>query len=195
MAALSSQFDPVKLAASLQQDDDGFSVDPRTGQSPSSGFAVSRFGHRVIDSAPPPAETVADAAQSVLPGQYLGAWVDGGKTYLDSSRNIQSRTEAMEFGKRNAQIAVYDINQGGSERVEHTPPMSASGTLFEQLPSREFDQLNADNNEGVRLRTERKLGQQEQVRKSPTMLEQLRRQGAGRRGETEDGKRWTQPSI
>lgn len=45
---------------------------------------------------------------------YIGLWFDGGIMYIDISINIQDKTEALEFGKRNKQLAVYDLENNNS---------------------------------------------------------------------------------
>lgn len=40
---------------------------------------------------------------------YIGLWLDGGIMYIDISINIINKVEALEFGKYNKQLAIYDI--------------------------------------------------------------------------------------
>lgn len=40
---------------------------------------------------------------------YIGLWLDGGIMYIDISINIEDKTEALEFGKYNKQLAIYDL--------------------------------------------------------------------------------------
>ena len=40
---------------------------------------------------------------------FIGLWLDGGVMYVDISINIEDRAEALEFGKRNKQLAIYDL--------------------------------------------------------------------------------------
>lgn len=40
---------------------------------------------------------------------YIGLWLDNNIMYIDISINIQDKTEALEFGKYNKQLAIYDI--------------------------------------------------------------------------------------
>lgn len=44
-------------------------------------------------------------------GLYVGVWLDDGCYYIDFSINILDRTEALEFGKKNKQISIYDIKE------------------------------------------------------------------------------------
>ncbi len=40
---------------------------------------------------------------------YIGLWLDNNIMYIDISINIQDKTEALEFGKYNKQLAIYDL--------------------------------------------------------------------------------------
>ena len=40
---------------------------------------------------------------------FIGLWLDGGIMYIDISINIEDRSEALEFAKRNKQLAIYDL--------------------------------------------------------------------------------------
>lgn len=40
---------------------------------------------------------------------YIGLWLDNNVMYIDISININDKVEALEFGKHNKQLAIYDI--------------------------------------------------------------------------------------
>lgn len=40
---------------------------------------------------------------------FIGLWLDGGIMYVDISINIEDKTDALEFAKRNKQLAIYDL--------------------------------------------------------------------------------------
>lgn len=42
-------------------------------------------------------------------GLFVGVWLDGGFYYVDYSINIIDKVEALEFGKKNKQISIYNI--------------------------------------------------------------------------------------
>lgn len=42
---------------------------------------------------------------------FVGVWLDEGFYYVDFSINIIDKVEALEFGKKNKQISIYDIKQ------------------------------------------------------------------------------------
>lgn len=42
-------------------------------------------------------------------GLFVGVWLDSGFYYVDYSINIIDEVEALEFGKKNKQISIYNI--------------------------------------------------------------------------------------
>ena len=99
----------------------GFSIDIRTKKSPKDGFIASDVGaERVFDFAPLKGDRaalrsaikqyVSDHAELLDDkGSFFGAWVDGGKLYLDVSRRYSSRSEGVRAGFKNEQKAIYDV--------------------------------------------------------------------------------------
>lgn len=49
-----------------------------------------------------------------LDNAYLGAWIDEGITYIDISVLVENKGDAMELGKINNQLAIYDIENNES---------------------------------------------------------------------------------
>lgn len=45
---------------------------------------------------------------------YIGLWLDSGIMYIDISINISDKVEALEFGKYNKQLAIYDLASNDS---------------------------------------------------------------------------------
>jgi hypothetical protein len=45
---------------------------------------------------------------------FIGLWLDGGIMYVDISINIIDKVEALEFGKYNKQLAIYDLANNDS---------------------------------------------------------------------------------
>ena len=99
----------------------GHSVNPRTGKSPVSGYMVSdKDGGVVMDRrvfyGPNGVEHVQEYGQSHAdkwqdPDYYMGSWDDenSGKVFLDVSKNVADRGEAIRLGKQNDQLAVWDV--------------------------------------------------------------------------------------
>ena len=49
-----------------------------------------------------------------LDGAYLGAWIDEGIVYIDISVLVDNKEDAMQLGKLNNQLAIYDIQNNES---------------------------------------------------------------------------------
>lgn len=45
---------------------------------------------------------------------FIGLWLDGGIMYVDISINIKDKIDALEFAKRNKQLAIYDLENNDS---------------------------------------------------------------------------------
>jgi hypothetical protein len=45
---------------------------------------------------------------------YIGLWLDSNIMYIDISVNIIDKVEALEFGKYNKQLAIYDLKNNDS---------------------------------------------------------------------------------
>ena len=41
-------------------------------------------------------------------GEFVGVWIDGGKAYIDISQHITGKAYAVELGRRNRQISIFD---------------------------------------------------------------------------------------
>lgn len=104
----------------------GFSVTTH-GSVPRSGWMVSIPGHeKVLGSmsqvTPTAIEKYMDANRSALDPEerYLGGWVDttDDKVYLDVSEHFASRAQAVAEGKRNKQLAVFNVESGNELRLD-----------------------------------------------------------------------------
>ncbi|WP_189958918.1 hypothetical protein [Streptomyces alanosinicus] len=114
----------------------GFTVDPRRGSAPSSGYAVAtgRSSAQVEPAASFFAGDGPRALQAYLrdhtdvlgrdPELMLGAWYDrdGGRVVLSLVRVVPDRTEAVRCGLSQRQRSVYDL----SARREVPTGLSAS---------------------------------------------------------------------
>ena len=47
-------------------------------------------------------------------GYYIGLWVFKNEVYVDISINIIDKSDALEFGKKNKQISIYNIENGST---------------------------------------------------------------------------------
>lgn len=105
---------PEQFAAHVREAGGG-SVNPSTGESPKRGFMVSDYGSERIVPGHLEGHHVAEYLQEksqhlAAPNAYLGAWHEEGQTYLDVSRNVDTKKKAMRAGRRNKQLAVYDVD-------------------------------------------------------------------------------------
>lgn len=107
----------------------GFSVDPFTAESPTTGFMVS-----VV----PAAETILDTPEAVTdavmekflkdneqaflerPTLHVGGWLDKatGKVYLDLSEQFDNIDDAIDSAESTNQLAIWDLNVGNEIRKE-----------------------------------------------------------------------------
>ena len=85
------------------------------------GYCVSLEGHEVLLNLNDPKikelarETMKmQAVKARKLGAYVGAWVDGGKLYLDISKIVLGRQKAMKLGRLNHQLAIYDNEKAES---------------------------------------------------------------------------------
>lgn len=99
----------------------GFSINIKNRRTPKTGYMCSEKGFEKTISVDDFYKT-RDGARKYLVdymkqnsaslsarGAYFGAWVDGGKVYLDVSRRYESRQAGVEAGVSNEQQAIYDI--------------------------------------------------------------------------------------
>lgn len=111
-------------------EDGGATFNLATGTSPTSGYIVSEAGHEVVmpmmkneianqifvTSAV--RQYISDKGYELsLVENYLGAWVDKNKLYLDISRVYDNEDEARAMAIKNNQIAYFDLNTLTSKNV------------------------------------------------------------------------------
>ena len=81
------------------------------------GYMVSMVGHETIISL----EDLKDYKQvektlieykklARKNKAFIGAWINNNKLYLDLSKNYKRLGNAMKIGKKNNQLAIFDIN-------------------------------------------------------------------------------------
>lgn len=100
----------------------GFSHNVATGEAPKSGYMVgvhqSKGGvNHVFSVSELTPQKLAEHRQEIEqkhrddPGVYQGGWIEGDKVYLDSSRNIHDRAQAIQMGQQHNQKAIYHIDK------------------------------------------------------------------------------------
>lgn len=67
-----------------------------------------------------PQSLLAYANSTVPTGQMFGTWVDGNDLYLDCSRHFDDYEQAIQFGKANHQLAIWDAGNNQEIRLDNT---------------------------------------------------------------------------
>ena len=99
------------------QDNGGGSYNMNTGDmNPKDGYFASMQGHETIVNHLNE-KTLFDFIKANVMSlteedKFIGAWDNDGRIHLDVSVKFDSKEEAIQFGRDNAQIAIYDANEG-----------------------------------------------------------------------------------
>ena len=113
----------TNVVGAIGQPDQGFTYNPLTDSSPTTGYAVSAHKDRelVVDAKTVNAVTLTEYVlknQDLLKqsGNYLGGWNNpkDGKVYLDISTVVQTADEAQSLAASNNQLAYFDLEHGQS---------------------------------------------------------------------------------
>lgn len=177
---------PAKEFQDKLDSDGGFTYDPRDDQFVSGGVMASVFGgEKEVNPAPATDVDInhfqASNQKSLLSsGQFFGGWRYGGSDFLDRSVQFtdpppppSALDRAMDFGKKNAQIGVYDADDDMEYIVRHGEELG--GGLLDLLPPQELNALDRSNNELLRRKKAARLADQSTVRNTPHMQDELRR--------------------
>lgn len=122
------------LITKLQEPDGGFTINPRTGEAVTSGYAVAMFPERskevaVRDVTAADLKSYVDNNRSVLDtdGNMFGAWHDPetGIAWLDVSRVTAGKETAIALAKKQNQIAIFDFST-----FESVPTGGTGRSLF-----------------------------------------------------------------
>lgn len=76
------------------------------------GYMVSEVGAEktfTLDEVEEIEKTLIEYAEKISTNQYVGAWVDNNKLYIDISRHYKSQKQALKVGADNKQLAIYDV--------------------------------------------------------------------------------------
>lgn len=82
-----------------------------------SGYMVSLQGYEVKSRTDEETEKAIKKNMEIIRGldnAFLGAWIDEGITYIDISVLVENKEDAMQLGKINNQLAIYDIQNNES---------------------------------------------------------------------------------
>jgi hypothetical protein len=98
--------------------EEGFSYQPVKGQSPTTGYMVSRYKRRELvlgadKVTPKDIESYSRKNQDLLsrPDHYFGAWIDNKKVYLDVSVNVPTREQALKLARQHKQEGIWDVKE------------------------------------------------------------------------------------
>lgn len=166
----------TREAVRRQGSDEGFTVNPHTYEFPETGVIASEYGHEkkvaAGDLSPEHIDQYVASKTTALnqPGRHLGGWRHAGEDYLDVNRRFATQRAAIDFGRRNAQIAVFDLDKGRSFDV----PFNV-GTTFVGEPGT----LPIDQNQKRREHNE--IGRQAAVQQIKAHRGEVSPQEAGAR--------------
>ena len=86
------------------------------------GYMVSVYGYekKLDDFSFEEVEKVVSEYQQIVKGAlYIGFWIDNGVLYIDISKYIYNKSQALKFGKQNKQIAIFDIENQESIEIHY----------------------------------------------------------------------------
>ncbi len=125
----SQQVNTTALLDFIKQNPEGFTFDPITLESPTSGFAVSPIKalELVVDQdgmtkedARQFAKNVADLAKEMDQPVFAGGWLnpDNGKYYLDATIVFDKKEDALYTAEAAQQIAIFDLGTFNETKTE-----------------------------------------------------------------------------
>jgi hypothetical protein len=107
----------------------GASVNPH-GATAVGGYMVALPGHEsIIRAWSPDSRPVEQVTLYVLdrwatvandPALYFGAWLDGGRLYLDVSERVADESSALAKAADRNELAIYDVANGASVYVSQS---------------------------------------------------------------------------
>lgn len=119
--------------AGLLKETGGFTHSLRTGNEPTSGFAVSIPGHELKIKGHASAAQIAGYSAKhhkalSKPHAHLGGWYneEDGNTYLDVSHVLTTKDQAEQTARKNKQLAYFDLGTFEEHRMDKETGMSLS---------------------------------------------------------------------
>ena len=107
------EVDPERVAKYAASKPGGFTVNPRTGEVPTSGRVISRPGSEAQLKDPSAEDFLAYMKENEPPpGGMMGGWLDNGTMYLDNSDVSVPGLGARLKTERNYQRGAYDVESG-----------------------------------------------------------------------------------
>ena len=77
-----------------------------------SGFMVSKYGYEKTfknDDIEGIKNTIKEYQKIICKNEYIGIWNNNGVVYVDISKHYNSKKQALQVGKNNKQLAIYDL--------------------------------------------------------------------------------------
>jgi hypothetical protein len=121
-------------ASRLTAEQGGVTIDTKTGETPSSGFAFApeKSTERIVPlkefNAGHTEQFMTDHADALnQPNNYLGVWVDGDSVYLDVSTVLPDKEAAMAAAAKGEQKAIFDLSTGETHNIEYGKKTGGTG--------------------------------------------------------------------
>ena len=86
------------------------------------GYMVSVYGYekKLNNFSFEEVGKVVSEYQKIVKGAlYIGFWIDDGVLYIDISKYIYNKSQALKFGKQNKQIAIFDLEKQESITIHY----------------------------------------------------------------------------
>lgn len=86
------------------------------------GYMVSVYGYekKLNNFSFEEVGKVVSEYQKIVKGAlYIGFWIDDGVLYIDVSKYIYNKSQALKFGKQNKQIAIFDLEKQESITIHY----------------------------------------------------------------------------
>jgi len=77
-----------------------------------SGFMVSKYGMEKTfkpDDIEGIKQAIKEYSKIICKNEYIGVWNNDGVVYVDISKHYNSKKQALQVGKNNKQLAIYDL--------------------------------------------------------------------------------------
>jgi hypothetical protein len=140
-------------------EDEGFSVNERTGRIPRTGVMSSIHGHEAVHPGVASPEQIGDfrsekAQPLSQPSHFLGGWHDRreDETSLDVSRRFGTVQKGYNFARSQGQKAIFDLGSFSEREVHYGPRLPYRGTG--RTPEQQKDAIaekNTAHREAVRV--------------------------------------------
>lgn len=105
--------DLVQKAIALTVKNGGATINPKTGQEVTAGYAVGGIREfKFYDARLGQLEDITEACKKIRADHktcMLGFWMDGGTLYVDAIKICETQAQAEAIGNHFDEIAIYDL--------------------------------------------------------------------------------------